>query len=732
MSFLFKNLFKGNEDENTVKSVLKGSLDAESLATDNIIKESSIHESKLAQEGKFDGQQYLDSENEKKVFFPNKKSNQKSMGGFFKPIENKEKKAENNIRDLDKNKTIEHEEKKDSKKGFLPKEPNRKMDSYDDISFTIGDIALLFPPNLLDQGDLPDDHKLPLDIQTIINNVKTGNPTISAYDIYKACPEIFKYKLDSSDPMKIPISARKLSNILEIIKNKTLNNMLEMSTSSSRKEKKTFQKSLKTSEDDNISSKSEENLFEKSMDMDDVEESLKSKKLSKIKQKFLKTKNSIDFEADKKDEKIENFLHGFDDSSEGSKEDKNVKAVNIKDMYAKLNTKEMDSLLYPNESVDSSREKTGFENLHSKGEKFIHENFTENKLDKTSTVLPENKPISLSKLTKKSNISDSNSIDYTKKHVQTLNKKVDVSNSKNNSNQLHSFKLGKILRKVDAEVLGFQPKHIPDDLQSFIPIPILQAHFRDNRLTLSLGDIINGCQQKYFKAFKNTKRDELITIADKYLPLELSSKTIPKEVQVEAETTKREKIDSSNETSFNSDKNVKTSVFANTPKAVKSHFVEGHEDNFSDSNTPSFQVNNDIGKKINPNQLVLRAIYGTSEDLEPENILVLIAKLPRVEAVSLFSKTGELYGCNWSGGKENEDYAKRKAPKIFRNIIDMNRTLEVSQPKNFSFVTNNGMMTFFMGQDLSISILQKSSIFAPGVMEKIIVSLNELEVIMNG
>lgn len=69
-----------------------------------------------------------------------------------------------------------------------------------------------------------------------------------------------------------------------------------------------------------------------------------------------------------------------------------------------------------------------------------------------------------------------------------------------------------LIKPLGEEVLGFAPEKVPASVMTKVPLDLIKGQLSSGRVALPLGTVIEGCAERFHKAFVRADRDALVTV----------------------------------------------------------------------------------------------------------------------------------------------------------------------------------------------------------------------------
>jgi hypothetical protein len=123
---------------------------------------------------------------------------------------------------------------------------------------------------------------------------------------------------------------------------------------------------------------------------------------------------------------------------------------------------------------------------------------------------------------------------------------------------------------------------------------------------------------------------------------------------------------------------------------------------------------------LDSGQLELRAIFGLSRVLAPDEVFALATGLDKVKAAAYFAGDKLVYG------SAPEGISLEAMPAAFRHLVRMTRELGISDARTLTIQTERGLLAFFSEGDDCLAVLHEGRRFAHGLRERLVIILREL------
>lgn len=81
--------------------------------------------------------------------------------------------------------------------------------------FTVRELGILLPPQLLQQNGLPPDYIVPLPLDEMRQSYEQGRPCLKLSQIYRACPYLFSPQISQAEDQEVALPLQKVRRILE-------------------------------------------------------------------------------------------------------------------------------------------------------------------------------------------------------------------------------------------------------------------------------------------------------------------------------------------------------------------------------------------------------------------------------------------------------------------------------------------------------------------------------------
>ena len=81
-------------------------------------------------------------------------------------------------------------------------------------ALTVGDVLPQMPPEVARMTALPSEHPVALPPEVIENALRSGQPAVPLFEIWRVCPALFQAPVSPQDPRLIPLPAAKLPRLI--------------------------------------------------------------------------------------------------------------------------------------------------------------------------------------------------------------------------------------------------------------------------------------------------------------------------------------------------------------------------------------------------------------------------------------------------------------------------------------------------------------------------------------
>ena len=124
------------------------------------------------------------------------------------------------------------------------------------------------------------------------------------------------------------------------------------------------------------------------------------------------------------------------------------------------------------------------------------------------------------------------------------------------------------------------------------------------------------------------------------------------------------------------------------------------------------------------NDGVLQTLFMTEEEMDAKTIVKLVCQLPAVNGCAVMFEDGLRLAGNFPSGN-TEGFSAMAAP-FYKRAVRFVSELELGTLQAFTLNTENGLLSFFMHDNICVSVHHAGRGFMPGVREKLEVVTREL------
>jgi predicted regulator of Ras-like GTPase activity (Roadblock/LC7/MglB family) len=121
----------------------------------------------------------------------------------------------------------------------------------------------------------------------------------------------------------------------------------------------------------------------------------------------------------------------------------------------------------------------------------------------------------------------------------------------------------------------------------------------------------------------------------------------------------------------------------------------------------------------------LQVLFMTEDELDAKTIVRLVGQLPGIESCAVMFSDGLLLAGNAGQGADNEGFSAM-APPFYQRSINFTKELALGQLQALTLYTDQGLLSFFMHENICLSVQHAGRGFLPGVREKLSVVTREL------
>ncbi len=126
-----------------------------------------------------------------------------------------------------------------------------------------------------------------------------------------------------------------------------------------------------------------------------------------------------------------------------------------------------------------------------------------------------------------------------------------------------------------------------------------------------------------------------------------------------------------------------------------------------------------------PGMAELQTLFMTDESLDAKKVVRLVSKLPGITACTVMFADGLTLAGNFPKELDGEGFSAM-SPQFFKRAVAFATELSLGGMQTFSFYTDRSVLSFFMQDDICLSVMQTGRGFLPGVREKLLAVTNEL------
>ena len=121
----------------------------------------------------------------------------------------------------------------------------------------------------------------------------------------------------------------------------------------------------------------------------------------------------------------------------------------------------------------------------------------------------------------------------------------------------------------------------------------------------------------------------------------------------------------------------------------------------------------------------LQSLFMTDETLDAKKVVRLVSKLPGITACTIMFSDGLTLAGNFPKELDGEGFSAM-SPQFYRRAVAFTTELSLGQMQTYSIYTDRVVLSFFMQEDICLSVMQTGRGFLPGVREKLMSVTTEL------
>ncbi len=121
----------------------------------------------------------------------------------------------------------------------------------------------------------------------------------------------------------------------------------------------------------------------------------------------------------------------------------------------------------------------------------------------------------------------------------------------------------------------------------------------------------------------------------------------------------------------------------------------------------------------------LQSLFMTDETLDAKKVVRLVSKLPGITACTIMFSDGLTLAGNFPKELDGEGFSAM-SPQFYRRAVAFTTELSLGQMQTYSIYTDRSVLSFFMQEDICLSVMQTGRGFLPGVREKLMSVTTEL------
>lgn len=131
-----------------------------------------------------------------------------------------------------------------------------------------------------------------------------------------------------------------------------------------------------------------------------------------------------------------------------------------------------------------------------------------------------------------------------------------------------------------------------------------------------------------------------------------------------------------------------------------------------------------VHQTIPPQDNALQTVFMTEDNLDAKSIVKLVCTLPSVTGCAVMFEDGLRLAGNFPNG-DTEGFSAMAAP-FYKKAVRFVSELELGSVQTLTLHTDNGLLSFFMHDNICVSVRHTGRGFLPGVREKLEIVTREL------
>lgn len=143
------------------------------------------------------------------------------------------------------------------------------------------------------------------------------------------------------------------------------------------------------------------------------------------------------------------------------------------------------------------------------------------------------------------------------------------------------------------------------------------------------------------------------------------------------------------------------------------------------TSVPLEPVEEDPSERQPPGMSELQSIFMTDETLDAKKVVRLVSKLPGITACTIMFSDGLTLAGNFPKELDGEGFSAM-SPQFYRRAVSFTTELNLGEMQTYSIYTDRSVLSFFMQEDICLSVMQTGRGFLPGVREKLMSVTTEL------
>ena len=115
----------------------------------------------------------------------------------------------------------------------------------------------------------------------------------------------------------------------------------------------------------------------------------------------------------------------------------------------------------------------------------------------------------------------------------------------------------------------------------------------------------------------------------------------------------------------------------------------------------------------------------TEDELDAKTIVKLVTQLPGIDGCTVMFGDGLKLAGNFPENGQAEGFSAM-SPPFYKRTLNFTSELKLGELQGFTIYTDSGLLSFFMHDDICMSVRHAGRGFLPGVREKLEVVTREL------